>query len=191
MIHVSKKRAAGFTLIEMLIAVGVGSVVLVTAVGVLASLHAIQRRAINAQNVHDNIRFALEAMSREIRTGDQFCNVPAPGSCSNAGTPTDCSWPNGCDEFTFRQTATNEVVTYKLDGDDVVKVKREIGNFLPLTDPQRTVTKLHFYTTGVNDFAEHELVTILLEVVGGTTAKPNELVTLNAQTSVSKRKIGE
>ena len=175
----------GFTLIEMIIALGIAGTVLVTATGLLVMLHSVQRRAINAQNVYDNIRFAVEAMSREIRTGDQFCNTPLSNNCSP--TP-DCSWPNGCDVFTFRQTATNEDVVYKLDG-GTVKVSRGGGPFLPLTDPQRTVTKLRFYTNGVGIFGVHDMVTIVLEVEGGLASKADEFVTLNVQTSISKRKI--
>lgn len=165
----------GFTLVEMIVAMGIISVVLLMGVGLLLTFNTIQKRTISAQNVHDNIRFAIETMSREIRTGDNF-------------TAT-CPWPNGCTEFSFRQTFTNEQVTYKLDG-GTVKVSRDGSDFLPVTDPQRSVTNLKFYTTGVGN-NDQETVTIVMEVQSGSSAKPNELFDLTVQTTVAKRKLGD
>lgn len=166
----------GFTLVEMIVAMGIISVVLFMGVGILLMFNTIQKRTISAQNVHDNIRFAIETMSREIRTGDNFTNT--------------CEWAlGGCAEFTFRQTFTNETVIYKLDG-GVVKVSRNGSAFLPITDPQRSVTNLKFYTTGVGN-NNQETVTIVMEVQSGSSAKPSEMFDIIAQATVAKRKLGD
>lgn len=180
-----KRISGGFTLVEMIVAVGITSTVLLSGLGLLLTFNTIQRKSINAQNVHDNIRFAMETMSREMRTGDSFCAVSTP--CTP--NPT-CAWPAGCTQFAFRQTFTNEAVVYKLDG-NVVKVSRDGGvSFLPITDPQRAVTNLKFYITGVG-IIDQERVTIVMEVNSGSAAHPDEAVNLVAQTTVAKRKLGD
>lgn len=186
----NKKYKNGFTLAEMIIAVGITSVVLLSGVGLLLTFNTIQRKSINAQNVHDNIRFAMETMSREIRTGDSFCSVSSTATLAICLPSPACAWSAGCTQFAFRQTFTNETVVYKLDG-NVVKVSRDGGvTFLPVTDPQRSITNLKFYITGIGT-NDQERVTIVMEVNSGSLAKPNEVANLVVQTTVTKRKLGD
>ena len=185
-----KNNNNGFTLVEMIVAIGITSTVLLAGVGLLLTFNAIQGKNINAQNVHDNIRFAVETMSREIRTGDRFCTVSPLAPLATCAPTATCAWPAGCTQFAFRQTFTNEAVIYKLNG-NVVVVSRDGGvTFLPITDPQRTVTNMKFYVTGIGS-DDQERVTIVMEVNSGSAAKPNEAVNLIVQTTVAKRKLGD
>ncbi|GEM_PF-1626815 len=192
--NINKKYTSlksGFTLIEIVVAIGILSIVLMMGVGLLVVLLSHQRRTINIQNVHDNARFAIEAMSREIRTGDSYC---AAANCIRPDAvtvTTDCSWSGGgCGTFTFRQASTNEIVVYRLSPvGPVVEVSRNGGIFLPLTDPQRAVTRLRFYATGITNPSEQAKVTIIMEVEAGSAAKPDERATTQLQTTISKRKL--
>lgn len=69
---------AGFTLLEMVVSFGIFAVVIVTAVGAVIAINGAQIKAVNIQNIQDNIRFALESMTKEMRTGKNF--VPSGGS---------------------------------------------------------------------------------------------------------------
>ena len=90
--HSEFKR--GFTLIEVLISAGIFAVVIIMAVGAMISLKQAQVKAVNIQNVQDNIRFALEFMTKELRTGTDF-------------TIFGCSL-SGCTEIRFiRQQGEN------------------------------------------------------------------------------------
>ena len=71
----------GFTLLEMVVSFGIFSAVIITAVGAVISINNAQVKADNIQNIQDNLRFGLESMTREIRTGKNFSpsggNAPA------------------------------------------------------------------------------------------------------------------
>lgn len=70
----------GFTLLEMIISLGIFSVVMITAIGAMLSISSAQQKAANVQNIQDNIRFALESMTKEIRTGSTFRPASPLGS---------------------------------------------------------------------------------------------------------------
>jgi prepilin-type N-terminal cleavage/methylation domain-containing protein len=59
----------GFTLIELLTAISVFSVLLLIIVGIFTRFVFVQRRDIGEQRIQEDLRFALELMNREIRTG--------------------------------------------------------------------------------------------------------------------------
>ncbi len=62
----------GFTLIEMIVAIAIFTMVSLLAIGSLLILTAAERHVSGVQVNQDNIRFAIEKMSREIRTGIEY-----------------------------------------------------------------------------------------------------------------------
>jgi prepilin-type N-terminal cleavage/methylation domain-containing protein len=103
--HISKN---GFTLIEMLVSVALFSVVMVIALGALLSLTTADRKAQALKSAVDNLNFALDSMSRTIRTGSNYhCGSSSGGDCK-AGSNT------------LYFTANNGVVTaYRLESNSV------------------------------------------------------------------------
>lgn len=69
----------GFTILEMVIAFAIFSVVLLSVVSVFISSMRANRQASEAQSMMDNIRFALEFMEREMRTGIEFADENGDG----------------------------------------------------------------------------------------------------------------
>ncbi len=69
-LSLSKAELGGFTLIETLVAVGIFSVTVFVILGAFLAMLQAQRKAVFIRQVHDNARFALERMAREIRTAD-------------------------------------------------------------------------------------------------------------------------
>ena len=68
-------KQSGFTLIEMIVSLGVFSVVITIAVGALLVLIATNQQLQAEQSVMTNLSFALDSMTREIRTGTRyFCD---------------------------------------------------------------------------------------------------------------------
>ncbi len=179
----------GFTLLEMLIALSIFSVVVTVGSGALVTLQATQSHAINLQNAHDNIRYTLGTISLEILAGDNYC---FGSSCKSGGSPVSfCSWAgSGCESFTFRQSLTKDTIDYRLNiVDGKGRVERQINGegFIPMTDPDRTVTKLIFYTTGLIGFPQR--VTIVIEVKAGDLNRPGGESRIRMQTAVTKRNI--
>src|SRR4051812_11444285 len=84
------KNPRGFTLIEMLVSITLFSVVMVMALGALLSLSVADRRAEALKSSIDNLTFALDSMSRAIRTGNTY-------HCGSSGTLSvaqDCTTGN-------------------------------------------------------------------------------------------------
>jgi len=63
---------SGFTLIEIIVSLGVFSVVITIAVGALLMLVAANDQLQSEQAVMTNLSFALDSMTREIRTGTNY-----------------------------------------------------------------------------------------------------------------------
>ena len=63
----------GFTLLELIIALGLFSVIVLIAVGGFARALRVQRQLSAFGSVNANMRLVLEQMAREIRTGANFC----------------------------------------------------------------------------------------------------------------------
>src|SRR5579872_2581420 len=85
----------GFTLIELMVSVGLFMIVMLISIGALVSMANADRKAQSIQVVIDNLDFALDDMSRIIRTGTTYhCTDIAGdsiGSMGNPATTQDCT----------------------------------------------------------------------------------------------------
>lgn len=70
------KKQKGFSLIEMIVAVAVFTVVVTIALSTYLNASSLQRRAVAARALNDNLSFAFEVMTREIRDGNAFSISP-------------------------------------------------------------------------------------------------------------------
>ena len=91
----------------MLVSVALFSVIMVMALGALLSLSTADRKAQALKSTVDNLNFALDSMSRAIRTGSNYhCGSLSGGDC------TGLSGGNN----TFYFTANSGVITaYRLE----------------------------------------------------------------------------
>lgn len=159
-----KKRAElqrGFTLVEIIVAVGLFSVVMLIAVGTLLSLVDANKKAQALKSVMNNLNFALESMSREIRTGTGY-------DCGTSGGLVDCV--NGDTQFAFT-SSDGEAVIYRLSGSRIEK-SIDGGSFLAITSPEVQIDALKFYVTGAStaDTLQPQ-VTMTISGVAGATEK--------------------
>ncbi len=76
-----KMGDGGFTLLEMIISIGLFSVLVIAAIGVILGVSRAQSKAANLQAVLDNVRFSTELITRELRTGTNYQIVN--GKCSD------------------------------------------------------------------------------------------------------------
>lgn len=177
---------AGFTLIEMVVSLGVFSIALLISISAILSVSAAQKKAVALQNAEDNFRFSFEAISKEIRTGrDFFCDnvVPPPGY-----TPKNCTGGNRL--LTF-QNARGQTVSYEYKNDSG-RLQKTVDrlNTTFLTSPLVHITDFKFYVVGTDavpaDLSQPR-VTMLLNGTAGVSAA--EQVILRLQTTVSQRRL--
>lgn len=83
------RTQSGFTLVEMIVSLAVFSVVITISVGALLVLIASNQQLQSEQSVMTNLSFALDSMTREMRTGtNYFCastNNLSPGVLTGPG----------------------------------------------------------------------------------------------------------
>ncbi|MDP3975193.1 MAG: type II secretion system protein [Candidatus Jorgensenbacteria bacterium] len=146
--HFSKelyKSGAGFTLVELIVAMGVFVVIVSIAVGVFVNTVRNQRLLTELMAVNNNAGGILEQIAREVRTGYRFCDNLIP--------PQNPALPCALSDTTLSFTNYRGVnVTYAFDGGNGGAVtRREEGEAfaVPLTAPEVGITYLTF---SVNQF---------------------------------------
>jgi prepilin-type N-terminal cleavage/methylation domain-containing protein len=91
----------GFTLIEMLVTVGLFAIIITIAVGGFTNAERTQRQVSSLISAQSNVSLALEQMSRDIRTGYYFCHAPPPGDYSDTSV---------CDDINNSTSSSCEIV---------------------------------------------------------------------------------
>ncbi len=169
-----------------MVSVAIFSVIMVISLGALLSISSAERKAETLKSVMDNLNFALESMSRTIRTGVNYnCGSPSGGDCASSGS----------NYFSF-QAADGTFVAYCLDG---TSIKREIvpsggtldticssPGFLPITAPEVSIGTLAFYLVGsaANDNIQPKLTIV---VIGSAQITAAQSTTFHIETSVAQR----
>ena len=72
------KLSAGFTLIEMAVATGIFSVLVISAVSIMISVTKAQVKIQRVQTAIDNVRFSLELITKEMRVGKDYEEFSCP-----------------------------------------------------------------------------------------------------------------
>lgn len=144
----TKNLQRGYTLLEMMISLTLFSLVMVLATGALFAFVSGDRKSRSTNDVTNNLTFAMESMTRSIRTGVNY-------QCGGQGG-TNC-WPTGQGTFSFVDQ-NGATVTY-LKKTDTETGATSIGkctstpctssNSLALTDPRITIQDMTFYVRGV------------------------------------------
>ena len=168
----------GFSLIEMIVAVGIFAIVATIAVGSLLILMIVEKKVNSNQSNQDNVRFAIEAMTHEIRGGTDYRQ-----------NTTDCSTTTSCLEFT---NINGNQVLYILND---YKIKRVEGTpslsgqeQFSITAPEVKIQTLYFYLagTGQHDFYQPR-VTIAVKAVSPNDSP--DVSTLVVSTAISQSAI--
>jgi len=172
----------GFTLVEIIVAMGIFAAVALMAVGSLLQLVDAQRKAFSIQGTFDNLRFSLETIIKDLRTGGVYhCGTAVPLTM-----PLDCDIAaGGANSITYTNSAGN-LVTYQLNAGRLEKLisGSSIGFFTPA---DVKITRLSFYVVG-SDTADsiHPRVTVVIEA---STGSGRSVATFNLQTTITQRKI--
>lgn len=126
----SSSVQSGYTLVELIVAAGLFAFVMVLASGAYLIMIGVNRQAQSIAVGIDNLSFALETMTRTIRTGRNYRCDGGSGNCPLGGT-----------SFLVTNEAGNPV-TYALASGVITQ------DGVALTDPTVNITSLTFYTSG-------------------------------------------
>jgi len=153
------KNNRGYTLIELIIAVGLFALIMMLASGAYLVMIGINRQTQSIATGIDNLAFALETMTRTIRTGTDY----------SAGGTT----------FSVTNSSGNRV-NYSLLNNVIYQ------DSAPLTDPSVNISSLMFYDYGIaSGDSEQARVTII--VSGTVSSGPGKTETFTVETGATMR----
>ena len=192
----------GFTLIEVLVSLTLFTIVVTMAVGTLLVLIDANSKQQNVQSVVTNMSFALDSMTREIRTGYFYQCENSSANLQKVSGPIyqDCS--NGEANFAFTESGgslTGDLdsnrIGYRLNGNSI---ERRLGNpssngvdWRPITAPEVIVETLEFVVTDSQPYSDGFInkksptVTIFVSGTAGEIAGLDS--SFNLQTTVTQQ----
>lgn len=173
-----QNKKLGFTLVEMIVSIGIFTIVMLIATSAIFTVVAANNRAQSLKLVMDNLDFALQSMTREIRVGNGYSSSGS-GSCPSEGSPSF--------SFTSSDSGTPRI-SYSLSGNEIVESNSSWDNsgaLVPITASNINITCLNFYLVNTASVQPRVLITI-----GGTAGTGTASSTFDIQTTVSERQTG-
>lgn len=160
----------GYTLIELIVAVGVFALIMTLAAGAYLTIIGVSRQTQATTTGINGFAFALENMARAVRTGSTY-------NCAGLG---DC--PNGGSSFSFKDYG-GTTHTFDLSGGAI----RQDGN--AITDPLVNVTSLTFYANGTAPASsgDYHQANVVIVASGTVSAGPGKTVPFTIETSATMR----
>lgn len=180
-----EKSKSGFTLIEMMVAVTIFTIVAMITSGAFISLTGVFQRIQTDRAVIDNINLAMDLMTLQIREGQNH-NLTG-GSCG-----TDCHTEISFDEYVAKnnQPEFNRSITYRLSNGRVeqcVSDQSVESNPSPscsyLTSSEVEVNNLAFYHDPSND----NLIIVLVDGIAYDSRGNDTEFTLQSALSLRKQ----
>ncbi len=201
----------GFTLIEVMIAVGLFVVIMVFGIGSVLSTNDAHKKSQSQRAVNDNLSFVIEDMSRNLRLGSNYRCPINPGSLTASDGYTfsvssidaqtqDCTFGEESFSISFDpmnanfddiSDTTEQMGYFIFDDGAVYKASAStfdgsVHNFIRVTSPEVFVdrTKSGFTVIGTETVGTQPRVIIRL---AGTVTYKNIVTPFDIQTTVSQR----
>ena len=198
----TKKQNKGFTLLELMVSIGLFVVIVTIGIQAMLNTGNNYRKTQDLRSSMDGLSFVMEEMARNIRLGSlyhckaftgtmelpQDCDSLTENSLSIAfenvdGTPFDETGSNLEDQFIYRFIETDGIgrIEKSTDGGD---------SFLNMTpiDIDIDLSKSGFSVTGAEDPSDGIQPSVLIRASGVVTTKNNN-TNFSIQTTVSQRAI--
>lgn len=168
-----RKSGKGYTLVELMVAVGLFALIMLLASGAYLMMIGLNRHAQSIATGIDNLSFAIEDMTRNIRTGTAY----------NCGGLGDCA--AGANTFSFKNSS-GVTVTYSRSGGTL---QENVGGTIgTLTDPTVNVTSLTFYAVGTGKpVTDYQQPRVTMVIAGTVTYAVGKTEPFTVQTSATMR----
>ena len=177
----SKVRKGGYTLIELIVAIGLFSIVMMLATGAYLVMIAANRQTQGLATGINNLSFVLDSVTTAMRTGSAYCEGG-----------TYCTDGVAASNFSFIDQRGQHVRYGPLaNPDGTFAVATCVGTTYctlntPLTDPAVAITSLRFVPTGTaKDDGLQPYVTIY--IAGTVQVAPGKIQTFAVESSVIMR----
>ena len=181
-----KNKNSGFTLVEMMVAIAVFSVVMVTAMSALLNIIDANNKARAIKVAVDNVSFALEGISKDMRMGTEYKCL------DDSGVITPCSSTgNSGIQYQKSDAGGNVIIVRYLfvasSGLVKGKIQKEINSdsFHDITSSEVNILKMKFYVLNANDNTKQPRM--IMTLTGEAGVKDKIKTDFDLQTSVSQR----
>ena len=177
----SPNTSRGYSLLEMIVSVGIFSVIMVIATGAYLTLINLDRQARATNDVVSNLSFAVDSMSRAVRTGKDYkCNNVPNTTCVNVNSPGT--------SLGFTDSDGRTIVYSLVNSQIVALVTPPTGSAFSskLTDPRITIQALHFFVRGVGT-GDGIQPQVLFTIAGVLTTDHGKTVTFSIEGGATQR----
>jgi prepilin-type N-terminal cleavage/methylation domain-containing protein len=184
------KRKNGFTLVELMVAIAVFSIVMVTAMSALLNVIDANNKARAIKSAINNVSMALESISKEMRMGSKYkCSI-------NGGQTFNDECPDGGDAIKFVSPFSDDggCSYYKFDEANKTLLACEQSGVSEgcedLNTPYSPITADDVDITGkfyvINNTAGNQ-PKMILTLTGKAGSKDDTRTEFSLQTTVSQR----
>ncbi len=189
--RINKKN--GFTLVEMMVAIAVFSIVMVTAMSALLNVIDANNKARAIKTAINNVSFALEGISKDMRMGtDYVCGVSEDTNIPDGVDNVCTSGGGNIIGYKSPRASSGKMAYYRFHGTQIEEcLEKEAGttcsisDFQPITSTEATLTNVKFYVLGVNEDGKQPRM--IMTVSGEAGAKEKIKTQFDLQTGVSQR----
>lgn len=166
----------------MLTSISVFLVVMTISMGSILNVFDVNRKSESMKTVMDNLNFAIESMSREMRFGTKYhCGTSAPLTA-----PANCSL--GDTQVSFLANDNLTQIVYRKAGTTIEKSVDGGNTYIAVTAPEINIENLTFYVLGA-DIVDTVQPKVLITIQGKSGAKANTTTEFSVQTLVSQRRL--
>lgn len=189
------KNKKAFTLVEVLVSVGIFSIVMLIATGSVFTIVAANKKTHSLKSVMTNLNFALENMAREIRVGTQYSCIDSGGnvvSSDPAQYRGDCNSGNVGVRFVSNRNLDvvpgNDTLEYTFSGGRIYQ-QRYGTDISPraITASEISISSMKFYVIGSN--ASDGKQPRVLITITGSVGVGEIRSSFKIQTTVSQRSL--
>lgn len=178
----TSRTQRGYTLLELIVSLGIFSMVMLVVTGAYLTLISLDRQARANNQLAASLSFAVESMARSMRTGTGY-------ACNANGSAPNCA--SGGSSISFKDSQ-NQTVTYRLKSDG--SIGQCTGGLctdataVALTDPHIDIESLRFYVRGVGT-GDNTQPNVTFVISGTMTTSEGETSSFSLQTGATQRLI--
>ncbi len=186
-----KLYTKAFSLIEVLVSLSIFTFVVTASVSALLVMVDANRKAQNIQSVMTNMSFALDSMTRDLRTGQYYYCHNNPNQLPTSGNTTrNCNNQEG---ISFREAGTSltegctgdRVAYYFNSTDNSIQRRLCDGDWESLTTSDVQITDMQFTVSGAGT-TDTAVPRVTIYVEGEVGADVDTQTTFNLQTTIGQ-----
>ncbi len=195
----SMKGSRGFSLVEMVVAVGLFAVVSIVCIATLVALVNADHKAQALQSVMNNLNVAVDGMARAMRAGSTYHCGGQPfntwADCSTGGSTEVAFEPFGGNPQTLDQWVYQFVAPSGSNTGYIERSEDSGTTWERITAPEVSITDMKFFVAGsepasANSSSPNTIQPIILMVVSGTAGTdPKATTSFHLQVSATQREL--